>query len=453
MNRRVAYLSDGFTSHVLPFVGLARRFERAGFEAEVWGSDKAVAVARQQGLVALEVAGIVSRVPSQLYHRTDRLLQVPRYALSELRARRQFATELPGRLAASATALTELAAERKPALVVYDPFLLAWSPILREQGVPGAVLPPTPLVSPDPAVPPLSSGVVPRSGRRPGLAVRAAWARRRFQRRALGALASAARGLGAYTHESLLEAVAARAGGIRTEREERFIELDVHFRDMPEWVLTTPELEFPRQSPLPPEVRLIGPCVDFERREPPLPPLTGDPLVYASVGTVEQMSSGDGAFLRNVIAAFADGPPRQLVIGTGNATTTAALQPLPPGVHVADTQPQLALLRRASLAITHGGGGTVRECVALGVPMLVFPRNDDQFGGSARVVFHGLGLRGDRLRCTPAEIRALAERVIGDPAFRAACEHMRTTIDRYERSTDHGALVDEAIAFCRQRWL
>ena len=46
--------------------------------------------------------------------------------------------------------------------------------------------------------------------------------------------------------------------------------------------------------------------------------------------------------------------------------------------------------------ITHGGINTITECVFCEVPMLVYPLSLhwDQPGNSARVVYHGLGLRG-----------------------------------------------------------
>lgn len=58
--------------------------------------------------------------------------------------------------------------------------------------------------------------------------------------------------------------------------------------------------------------------------------------------------------------------------------------------------PQLKFLSICDLMISHGGLTTIRECVQLNVPLLVYPLNTatDQNGNSSRVVVNKLGLRG-----------------------------------------------------------
>jgi len=56
--------------------------------------------------------------------------------------------------------------------------------------------------------------------------------------------------------------------------------------------------------------------------------------------------------------------------------------------------PQLEILKHASLMITHGGG-SIKECIRFGVPMLCYPIDNDQYGNTARVAYHKLGLVGD----------------------------------------------------------
>ena len=46
--------------------------------------------------------------------------------------------------------------------------------------------------------------------------------------------------------------------------------------------------------------------------------------------------------------------------------------------------------------VTHGGMNSIVECIYRQVPMLAYPLNRcwDQPGNAARIVFHGLGMRG-----------------------------------------------------------
>jgi UDP:flavonoid glycosyltransferase YjiC (YdhE family) len=47
--------------------------------------------------------------------------------------------------------------------------------------------------------------------------------------------------------------------------------------------------------------------------------------------------------------------------------------------------PQVALLERADLLITHGGNNSVTEALTFGVPLLVMPFSTDQFDGAAAI--------------------------------------------------------------------
>ena len=58
--------------------------------------------------------------------------------------------------------------------------------------------------------------------------------------------------------------------------------------------------------------------------------------------------------------------------------------------------PQPILLKDVDVMINHGGMNSITECILAEVPMLIYPgsRYLDQYGNSARVVYHGIGLRG-----------------------------------------------------------
>ncbi len=53
--------------------------------------------------------------------------------------------------------------------------------------------------------------------------------------------------------------------------------------------------------------------------------------------------------------------------------------------------PQLALLEKATLTITHAGMNTKTECVKYGVPMVAIPVTNDQPGVAARIAWTGAG--------------------------------------------------------------
>jgi zeaxanthin glucosyltransferase len=65
--------------------------------------------------------------------------------------------------------------------------------------------------------------------------------------------------------------------------------------------------------------------------------------------------------------------------------------PVPSNVIVVDQAPQIELLKRATLCITHAGLNTALESLAYGVPMVAIPIGYDQFGVAARIAYHGVG--------------------------------------------------------------
>jgi UDP:flavonoid glycosyltransferase YjiC (YdhE family) len=81
----------------------------------------------------------------------------------------------------------------------------------------------------------------------------------------------------------------------------------------------------------------------------------------------------------------------QLVISLGGGRDPALLGDLPGDPIVVGYAPQLDLVRRSALTISHGGLKTALESAAEGVPMVVLPVAYDQprVGGPGRVVGRG----------------------------------------------------------------
>lgn len=139
------------------------------------------------------------------------------------------------------------------------------------------------------------------------------------------------------------------------------------------------------------------------------------PLVYVSMGT---LLNKQRRLYRACIAAFADGPV-SVVMSIGHKTDPAALGPLPRNVTVRSWLPQLDILRRADLFITHGGMNSVNESIHAKVPMLVIPQGNDQPTVAARVEELGLGLRLDPRKATATQLRGVGEHILSSAAIRA----------------------------------
>jgi zeaxanthin glucosyltransferase len=115
------------------------------------------------------------------------------------------------------------------------------------------------------------------------------------------------------------------------------------------------------------------------------------------------------------------------VISLGGGQDPALLGDLPGDPVVVEYAPQLDLIRRAALTISHGGLNTAPESLARGVPMVVLPVAYDQPGVGARVEWSGVGRSIPVGRLTVGRLRDAVRIVLGNPAYRARAGSSRAS--------------------------
>jgi len=144
-------------------------------------------------------------------------------------------------------------------------------------------------------------------------------------------------------------------------------------------------LDFPR-SKLPDKFYYTGPFVDEAARptvEFPWNQLDGRPLIYASLGT----RRNDQCTIFCVISEACQQLDLQLVISLGGRRDPEMFDDLPGHPLVVRDAPQLELIKRAEMVITHGGLNTVLETLLEGKPMIAIPMVHDQPAVAARLAW------------------------------------------------------------------
>jgi MGT family glycosyltransferase len=188
-----------------------------------------------------------------------------------------------------------------------------------------------------------------------------------------------------------------------------------------------------------PHFHCTGPWTDAAGRAPvdfPWSRLDRDrPLVYASMGTLQN------GVLRTfqMIAQACAGLDLQLVISLGGGQEPALLGNLPGDPVVVGYAPQLDLIRRSALTISHGGLNTALESLAQGVPMVVLPVTYDQPGVGARVEWSGVGRSIPVGQLTVDRLRHAVRTVLGNPAYRLRAVRLQSSIaaaDGLNRAAD-----------------
>ena len=90
--------------------------------------------------------------------------------------------------------------------------------------------------------------------------------------------------------------------------------------------------------------------------------------------------------------------------------------------------PQLELLRRSTVAVTHAGLNTVLNAMATWLPLIALPITNEQPGIAAPVVWVGAGEAVVDRHVTSQALRAAVVPVQSDPSYRAAAERVRKSI-------------------------
>lgn len=156
------------------------------------------------------------------------------------------------------------------------------------------------------------------------------------------------------------------------------------------------------------QFHFIGPSV-YKRKETNFPILP-KPVIYISLGTILK---GAEHFFQVCMDAFRN-EAVTVVLSVGNNFDISRLGTIPENVRVQNHIPQIAVLKQASLFITHGGMNSVSEAMIHGVPMLVIPFVSDQPVNAEQVVRLGLGNCLDYKTITPALLKETAFSILAD---------------------------------------
>ena len=192
-------------------------------------------------------------------------------------------------------------------------------------------------------------------------------------------------------------------------------------------LFSTDKVEYPRKMFIP-QVFYVGPSMlipnesdmpDFpwERLDP------SRPLVYCATGTM--FFEWYKEFYKNVLKALSDENfpiPVQVVMAIGAGQPIEELGVIPSNAIVVQYSPQIKLLERTSVLITHAGISTVNEALLQGIPMLSVPLGRDRMEMAQKTVYNGFGIRLDLHKATPRRIKKAMLELLRSPKYQRAAE-------------------------------
>jgi MGT family glycosyltransferase len=211
-------------------------------------------------------------------------------------------------------------------------------------------------------------------------------------------------------------------------------------------VFTSREFQ-PNGNQLDASYKFVGPQMrTITSSDFPFDQLTGKPLIYISLGTI---NNDNAAFYRQCFAAFAD-HPGQFVLSVGKRVDLASLGTPPANFRVFPFVPQVELLPKVDLFVTHGGMNSVHEGLYYGVPLVVLPQQAEQSLVAAQVVRNGAGValatKPPFGKVTVEELRSAVDHVLSKDAYRQAAVRLG---ESFKAAGGPQRAADEIMAFAR----
>jgi UDP:flavonoid glycosyltransferase YjiC (YdhE family) len=165
------------------------------------------------------------------------------------------------------------------------------------------------------------------------------------------------------------------------------------------------------------------------------------PLVYATLGTIFNKSSGD--LFERLLAGLA-GLDADVVVTVGRQLDPAAFGPQPPHVRVERFVAQEDVLRTASVMVSHGGSGSLLAALAHGVPSVLLPLGADQPHNALRGEQLGVATSLDAATATPTAIAEAVRAALRDDTMHARCTAVADDVRAMPDVTSAVAALEDA---------
>ena len=187
--------------------------------------------------------------------------------------------------------------------------------------------------------------------------------------------------------------------------------------------------DFPREQ-LPEYFHYIGRFQDPSGTEPiafdtidfPFERLNGQPLIYASLGTLQNQRPE----IFECIAKSCLSLDVQLVISLGNPKAQAI--DLPGNPIVVPFAPHQKLIERSSLVVTHAGMNTVLTALGCGVPLVAIPITNEQPGIASRLARTKAGKMLPLSKLNELTLRAAISEVLSESSYRSQAQQLQKMI-------------------------
>lgn len=335
----------------------------------------------------------------------------------------------------------DVLAELAPDLVLLDSLHSSYALLLGKYNVKIVIFQTMVCLTKSRGVPPPSSKIVPNNGFWSRMRSEASWVYVKLK----------------YLRRTYELKKGSKMFGVDFKDIDHESDLSFGFKIFPEFLMYPRVFDFPWRN-VRKNQHYIGPMVDLSREnnydfefdqfyESVLINISL-PVVYCSLGTMNLHHSDKCvSFFQRLVRSIEERNDVFLILAIGNKIDKKKIAVTSPNVAVFQAVPQLKVLQRAAIMITHGGLNSITESILHGVPMIVYPLNDlwDQNGNSARVLFHGIGLRGNIVHDSQAKISSRIHTLLNDESIKGKIARMSAEYNQLNNSTMGADLIERLL--------
>ncbi len=145
-------------------------------------------------------------------------------------------------------------------------------------------------------------------------------------------------------------------------------------------------------------------------------------IIYITMG-----SSGDTNLLKHIIEALKNTSFVSVVATAGRIRINSSSN-----IFVADYLPGLKVIEQASAVICNGGNATAYQALSLGVPVLGFPSNADQFFTMASIQRNGAGILLRPVEVSKEKIKQAVNNIVYNKKIKNSAEKLAKEISFYD---------------------
>lgn len=210
---------------------------------------------------------------------------------------------------------------------------------------------------------------------------------------------------------------------------------DIFFKKEAMTLVYTSRFFQPLGDSLDPSFQFVGPSITDRKETLDFSLNSGQKLIYISMGTINNNCLD---FYQKCLNAFQD-ECYQVVMSIGNKTEISELQNIPKNFIVKNYIPQLEVLKRADVFISHGGLNSVSEALYFGVPVIAIPMANDQPVVAKRLAELGAGLNLNMTEVTTEILNHMVHTVLTDPSYRLQSREIGNTFVEsggYKKASD-----------------